>query len=597
MTAIDSNQRAAEPAWRSRTVIRSGVELAVFELGERSSDNPTVVLVHGWPDTHHLWHSVAPILAERYHVVAYDTRGYGESDKPDGDAAYRLPELAADLFAVIDEVSPGEAVHVLAHDWGSVQTWEAVCTPGANDRIASFISVSGPNLDHLGEWSRERLRHPTPKSLGQALSQVLSSSYTAVFQLPVVPKALFGAAMHPATWQRLLTAVEGTDPANLTFAPTFRADAVSGLRYYRANIRPRLANPNPRSTTVPVFEVVNTRDIALRSAIFANTPRYTDKHWRRDTETGHWLPYTNPGYLAEIAGDFIETMRGGEVSPVIERARRRGENTSVSGKLAVITGAGSGIGKETAILLARNGAEVIVADINLDAAESTAAAITSSGGLATAYRLDVADQDAFAAFADDVTKRHGVADIVINNAGIGFAGHALDATDEQIRRLIDINLLGVITGSRVFGRAMVERGLGGQIVNLASAAAFTPQQGLGSYAATKAGVLMFSESLRAELAEHHIGVSAICPGIVDTNIVAATEFAGSTADTQQQLRDKMSGMYRRRGYTPDKVATAILGAIENNKAVVPVTPEAHAWYRIYRFTPGLSRLMARAKLF
>jgi short-subunit dehydrogenase len=186
---------------------------------------------------------------------------------------------------------------------------------------------------------------------------------------------------------------------------------------------------------------------------------------------------------------------------------------------------------------------------------------------------------------------------VINNAGIGFAGHALDATDEQIRRLIDINLLGVITGSRVFGRSMVERGLGGQIVNLASAAAFTPQQGLGSYAATKAGVLMFSESLRAELAEHHIGVSAICPGIVDTNIVAATEFAGSTADAQQQLRDKMSGMYRRRGYTPDKVASAILGAIETNKAVVPVTPEAHTWYRIYRFTPRLSRLMARAKLF
>jgi len=144
---------------------------------------------------------------------------------------------------------------------------------------------------------------------------------------------------------------------------------------------------------------------------------------------------------------------------------------------------------------------------------------------------------------------------------------------------------------------MVERGLGGQIVNLASSAAFTPQRGLGSYAATKAGVLMFSESLRAELAEHHIGVSAICPGIVDTNIVAATEFAGSTAATQQQLRDKMTGMYRRRGYTPDKVASAILGAIESNTAVLPVTPEAHAWYRIYRFTPRLSRLMARAKLF
>jgi NAD(P)-dependent dehydrogenase (short-subunit alcohol dehydrogenase family)/pimeloyl-ACP methyl ester carboxylesterase len=566
-------------------------------MGEQSSDHPTIVLVHGWPDTHHLWRSVAPMLADRYHAVAYDTRGYGLSDKPAGDAPYRLPELAADLFAVIDDVSPGAPVHVLAHDWGSVQTWEAVCTPGADQRIASFISVSGPNLDHLGAWTRERLRHPTPKSLGQAFSQALSSSYTAVFQLPVVPKVLFGAAMHPATWQRFLTAVEGTDPANVSFPSTFRADAVSGLRYYRANIRPRLANPHPRSTTVPVFEVVNVRDIALRPAIFANTPRYTDKHWRRDTQTGHWLPYTNPGYLAEITGEFIETIRGGDTSPVIERARRHGGPSSVAGKLAVVTGGGSGIGQETALLLSENGAEVIVADIDLEAAEKTAAIIASTGGLVHAYALDVADSDAFAAFADEVTDKHGVADIVINNAGIGFAGHALDATDEQIRRLININLLGVITGSRVFGRAMVERGLGGQIVNLASAAAFTPQQGLGSYAATKAGVLMFTESLRAELAEHHIGVSAICPGIVDTNIVAATEFAGATDSGQQQLRDKMSGLYRRRGYTPDKVAAAILSAIEHNKAVVPVTPEAHLWYRTYRFTPRLSRLMARAKLF
>ena len=110
------------------------------------------------------------------------------------------------------------------------------------------------------------------------------------------------------------------------------------------------------------------------------------------------------------------------------------------------------------------------------------------------------------------------------------------------------------------------------------------------------GVLLLSESLRAELAEHHIGVTAICPGIVDTNIISATEFAGTSGDGQEQLRDKMNGMYRRRGFTPDRVATEILGAISANRAVVPVTVEAKVGYRVYRFVPGLSRRMARTNL-
>ena len=597
MTAIDSEGSAPSASWRRRTVVRDGVRLAVFELGEPTGERPTVVLVHGWPDTHLLWTSVAADLASRYHVVAYDTRGYGQSDRPQGDAPYRLPELAADLFAVIDSVSPDRPVHVVAHDWGSVQTWEAVTTPGAEARIASFVSVSGPNLDHLGLWTHERLRRPTPKSLGQALSQAASSAYTVIFQLPVVPNVLFGIGLHAPVWHRFLTGIEGTDPANMTLAPTFRADAVSGLRYYRANIRERITNPDPRSTKVPVFEVVNTRDVALRSAIFTNTHKFTDRLWRKDTPTGHWLPYTNPGYLADIATQFIESIRGDDVSPTIARTRQTGEHRSLNGKLAVITGAGSGIGRETAYLFSENGAEVVLADIDLDAAKETAAEITATGGIAHAYTLDVADTSAFTEFGEQITKTHGVADVMVNNAGIGLAGHVLDATDEQIRRLVDINLMGVITGSRVFGRKMVERGLGGHIVNLASAAAFMPQQGLGGYAATKSGVLMFSESLRAELAEHRIGVSAICPGIVDTNIVAATAFAGVTKDTEKRLQDKMSGRYKRRGFTPDRVATAILRAINDNKAVVPVTIEAKVGYRIYRFVPGLSRRMARTKLF
>ena len=168
------------------------------------------------------------------------------------------------------------------------------------------------------------------------------------------------------------------------------------------------------------------------------------------------------------------------------------------------------------------------------------------------------------------------------------------ACSDRVRRLRES---GYIMGfAALVDPQMVERGVGGHIVNIASAAAFTPSRSLGLYAASKAGVLLFSESLRAELAEHRIGVSAICPGIVDTNIVSSTPIAGLDADTEQTQRDRLDRFYQRRGFTPDRVATEIVSAIEHNKAVVPVTPEAQVGYRIYRFAPWLSRIGARQKV-
>src|SRR4051794_5953157 len=135
-----------------RTVQSGEVELAVFVGG--NPEGPSVVLVHGWPDTHHLWGGVVDHLAEDFRVVAYDTRGQGESTDPGSVAAFALPALADDLIAVADAVSPDEPVHVLAHDWGSVGVWEAVSRHEAEERIASFTSISGPNLDYLGAWVR-----------------------------------------------------------------------------------------------------------------------------------------------------------------------------------------------------------------------------------------------------------------------------------------------------------------------------------------------------------------------------------------------------------------------------------------------------------
>lgn len=583
--------------WHRSDVDAGGFRLATFSYGDTAStDRPTVVLVHGWPDTHHLWDRVAPQLAEHYRVFAYDTRGFGESDRPESVSSYRLADLAQDLFAVIDAVTDGGRAHVVAHDWGSVQTWESVTTPDADEAIASFTSVSGPNLDFLGEWARIQLTSGTPSSLGKALSQVASSAYTGFFQIPGVSDAFFRALGSEKLWTEFLHAVEGTPRENVSFAPTLREDMISGLKLYRANIRGKLASPNPRPTRVPVLEVVNDRDIALRPAIYDRTYTHAAKLWRKSSTTGHWLPYTNPDYLAATAIEFIDSIenRTSSAPNTIDRARVSGPPQPLTGKLAVITGAGSGIGRETAYALAALGCEVVLADIDTAAAEETATECKAMGVLTAVYDVDVSKTATVDEFAATVRAQHGVPDIVVNNAGIGLGGSALDATDDQIDRLIDINLRGVISGSRAFGKQMVARGTGGHIVNLASAAAFTPSRELGLYSASKAGVLMFSESLRAELAAHRIGVSAICPGIVNTNITSVTEYAG--VDDQDAMRRKVSGFYEKRNYTPDKVAREIVAAVVSNKAVVPVTPEAKFGYRVYRFLPWASRIAARQKL-
>jgi pimeloyl-ACP methyl ester carboxylesterase len=261
--------------WRRRTVRGDGVDLAVQDTGDPGA--PAVVLVHGYPDTHRMWLPVAERLAAHLRVVLYDTRGQGLSPTGAGDDAFTLPHLAADLMAVVDDTSPDRPVHVVGHDWGSVQAWEAVCEPGASDRIASFTSISGPNLDHMGAWTRRTLRRPTPTGIGRLAGQGLSSSYVPFLVSPLAPP--------------VVRALGGRD-------------AVSGLRYYRGNLLAR-RRPRERRTDVPVLQLALTRDPAIREAsLEASEPWCTDLR-RRHLPLGHWAPRTHPDVVAEAVLDHV----------------------------------------------------------------------------------------------------------------------------------------------------------------------------------------------------------------------------------------------------------------------------------------------------
>jgi pimeloyl-ACP methyl ester carboxylesterase len=261
--------------WRRRTVRGEGVDLSVHETGD--SDAPAVVLVHGYPDTHRMWLPVAERLATSLRVVLYDTRGQGLSPTDASDEAFRLPHLAADLMAVLDDASPGARAHVVGHDWGSVQAWEAVCEPGAADRIASFTSISGPNLDHVAAWTRRTLRRPSPAGLARLAGQGLSSSYVPFLVSPLAPPVL-----------RLVGGRE----------------MVSGLRYYRGNVMLR-RRPRERRTSVPVLQLALTRDPAIRESALEASEPWCDDLRRQHLPLGHWAPKTDPHAVAEAVLDHV----------------------------------------------------------------------------------------------------------------------------------------------------------------------------------------------------------------------------------------------------------------------------------------------------
>ncbi|GAB2465304.1 alpha/beta hydrolase [Jatrophihabitans fulvus] len=538
-----------------------GVTLAVYEAGDPGS--PTIVAVHGYPDDHHVWDGVVDLLADSYHVVTYDVRGAGASDRPGPRSAYRSAHLTDDLLAVLDAVSPGGPVHLLAHDWGSIQSWDALADDRFVGRVTSFTSISGPSLAYAGAWARRGLRHPRA-----ATRQLAHSWYTLAFQLPGLPEA----AARSGVIGRLARGSSGS-----------RADAEHGLSLYRANLS-GVATRTPRPLELPVQVIVPQRDPYVTSAMAAGAPQ----PWVADLRVvpvagGHWVVRDRPDVIARLVDAFAS-------DPQARPPQREG---AFGGRLAVVTGGASGIGRATVLELARQGADVVVADVDDVRAKETVDEARALGVRADAVHLDVTDERSWDAL---IAGLPATPDVMVNNAGIGMGGTFLGTSVDDWRRILDVNLWGVIHGSRLVARLMVDRGEGGHVVNVASAAAYSPSIVYPAYATTKAAVLMLTECLRAELAPEQIGVTAVCPGFVDTDISRTTIHVGVDDAEARRRREHQVASYRRRGYPAEKVARQIVRGIRANRPIAYATPEARAFRAVSRLSPTLARRIAAVDL-
>lgn len=258
-----------------------------------------------------------------------------------------------------------------------------------------------------------------------------------------------------------------------------------------------------------------------------------------------------------------------------------------SGKVALVTGAGSGIGRAIATLLDDYGATVLCADINMESAQAVAEQLQHGH----AHGVDVTDAAAVEQLADAVYAEHARVDLLFNNAGIGHAALVTDCTLDDWQRVMDVNVMGVVNVLHVFLPRLQQQGGAAHIINTASAAGLIALPRMAPYCASKHAVVGLSQSLAAELAGTGIGVTILCPGIINTPIVKNSQMRGQTASGQHKAVE----FYAQKGTSPDKVAADLLTDVRKRRLFC-VTPrmEVGGGWLAQRLSPRLAQIITRA---
>lgn len=270
--------------------------LAVRTFGDISK--PALVLVHGYPDHQEVWKNVIVYLPD-YFIVTYDVRGAGDSSIPKYIRDYRLERLSMDLEEVVNAVLPRQSFHLVAHDWGSIQSWESVTDPRFEGRILSFTTISGPCLDHAAFWMRNQFK----QNRSRFFKQLSKSWYIAMFQLPWLAPTAWNF-FNPERWGKIIRELEGKE--GLPLNQNIVKDGKYGVGLYRANFIPRLLKPRERHAICPVQAIVLKRDNFVSPQLVDEMLKWVQTFSRVELDANHWAILSQPKLIAEFILEFTQ---------------------------------------------------------------------------------------------------------------------------------------------------------------------------------------------------------------------------------------------------------------------------------------------------
>lgn len=541
--------------------------IRVQTAGDR--ENTPLLLLHGISRSLEDWSEQVQRLSRRFYVIAPDQPGFGFSARRDGPAD--LAALADGVADTLVELGETRRCHVIGNSLGGAVAMQLLASHP--DNVASLTLV---NSAGFGAEVTPLLRMLSLPGLGR-----YAATHSTTAGARLMERRIF-ADPALATPERVAHALRiAAQPGAGAFLHEI-ANYLGTARGVRPQWRDELlaaVAAHPR----PTLLIWGDRDRILPAAHLAAARRqFPDAQVHLFADTGHMPQIERPDEFADLVTAFVENgpTRPSSVPPVTAKVEHnrsdRGHDRSVhmegfAGKVAVVTGAGSGIGQALAVELGRSGAKLAISDVDTEGLAVTEERLKAIGAPVKADRLDVTEREAFELYAGAVKEHFGKVNQIYNNAGIAYSGDVEVSSYKDIERVMDVDFWGVVNGTKSFLPHLIESG-DGHVVNISSLFGIFSVPGQAAYNSAKFAVRGFTEALRQEMAvaKHPVKVTCVHPGGIKTAI-ARNATAAEGIDVQ-----KMANAFDKKlaKTSPEKAAKIILEAVRKDRARVLVGADA-----------------------
>jgi NADP-dependent 3-hydroxy acid dehydrogenase YdfG/pimeloyl-ACP methyl ester carboxylesterase len=541
--------------------------------------NPPVLLLHGISRSLEDWSDQVVRLSQRFYVIAPDQPGFGFSARRDGPADLAaLADGVAGTLAVLGETRPSHvmgnslggavAMQLLAHHPDRVASLTLVNSAGFGTQVTPLLRML--SLPGLGRYAAT---HSTAAGAKLMERQLFADPALATSER--VGHALRIAAQ-PGTGEFLYDIATHLGTAR-GVRPQWRDDLLTAVAAHR---RPTLVMWGDRDRILPAVHL----DTARRHFPHAQIHLFS--------RTGHMPQIERPDEFAALVTAFIDDgpTPSAPVPPVTtkvggnrtgSRSQRSARMEGFAGKVAVVTGAGSGIGQALALELGRSGAKLAISDVDTAGLAVTEERLKAIGAPVKSDRLDVTEREAFELYAAAVKEHFGKVNQIYNNAGIAFNGSVEASSYKDIERIMDVDFWGVVNGTKSFLPHLIESG-DGHVINVSSLFGIFSVPGQAAYNSAKFAVRGFTEALRQEmvLAKHPVKVTCVHPGGIKTAIARnATAAEGIDVAAMAKAFDTKLAKT-----SPERAAQIIMEAVRKDRARVLVGADAKILDVIVRLT-------------